>query len=240
MNKLRGLDLFSGIGGISLALKPWVQTVAYCEREPYAQAVLLERMQSNDLDTAPIWDDVTTLDRTRLAMITELHEETEIMKKMPFKKMCSESVQAAVNGYNEGMSLADLAHVHGISRQAMHNLLKRRTKMRPQARFGKENHFYRGGKRADKRAHDLMEKAILRGELVNPGKCESCGNMGNFSDGRNSIQGHHDDYNYPLRVRWLCQNCHHVWHKSNKTIQFREGESGIHGDGIDIIFGGFP
>lgn len=63
---LRGLDLFSGIGGISLALKPWVTTIAYCEIEPYCQAVLLERMQSNDLDFAPIWDDVTTLDRTVL------------------------------------------------------------------------------------------------------------------------------------------------------------------------------
>jgi DNA (cytosine-5)-methyltransferase 1 len=61
--KLRGLDLFSGIGGISLALQPWVETVAYCEIEPYCQAVLLERMQSNDLDLAPIWDDVTTLNR---------------------------------------------------------------------------------------------------------------------------------------------------------------------------------
>jgi DNA (cytosine-5)-methyltransferase 1 len=64
--KLRGLDLFSGIGGISLALSPWVETVAYCEIEPYAQAVLLERMQSNDLDSAPIWDDVTTLNRSVL------------------------------------------------------------------------------------------------------------------------------------------------------------------------------
>ena len=60
---LRGLDLFSGIGGISLALKPWVKTIAYCEIEPYCRAVLLERMQSNDLDIAPIWDDVTTLNR---------------------------------------------------------------------------------------------------------------------------------------------------------------------------------
>lgn len=63
---MRGLDLFSGIGGISLALQPWVKTVAYCECEPYAQAVLLERMQSNDLDSAPIWDDVRTLNRTVL------------------------------------------------------------------------------------------------------------------------------------------------------------------------------
>lgn len=59
--KLYGLDLFSGIGGLSLALEPWVQTVAYCERDLYAQGVLLSRMCAGELDAAPIWDDVTTL-----------------------------------------------------------------------------------------------------------------------------------------------------------------------------------
>jgi DNA (cytosine-5)-methyltransferase 1 len=59
--KMYGLDLFSGIGGIGIALEPWVRTVAYCEREPYAQGVLLSRMRSGDIDRAPIWDDVTTL-----------------------------------------------------------------------------------------------------------------------------------------------------------------------------------
>jgi DNA (cytosine-5)-methyltransferase 1 len=58
---MNGLDLFSGIGGVSIALEPWVQTIAYCEREQYAQGVLLSRMESGELDIAPIWDDVTTL-----------------------------------------------------------------------------------------------------------------------------------------------------------------------------------
>lgn len=58
---MNGLDLFSGIGGISLALKPWVRTVAYCESDPYAQGVLLSRMRDGTLDVAPIWDDVRTL-----------------------------------------------------------------------------------------------------------------------------------------------------------------------------------
>ncbi len=61
MDKLYGLDLFSGIGGISKALEQWVSTVAYCERDTYAQAVLLSRMASYDIDSAPIWDDVTSL-----------------------------------------------------------------------------------------------------------------------------------------------------------------------------------
>lgn len=58
---LNGLDLFSGIGGISEALAPWVRTVAYCEREPSAQRILLSRMSRGEIELAPIWDDVTTL-----------------------------------------------------------------------------------------------------------------------------------------------------------------------------------
>jgi DNA (cytosine-5)-methyltransferase 1 len=59
---LSGLDLFSGIGGLTLALGPWVRPVAYCENDAYAQAVLLSRMRDGRLPQAPIWDDVRTLD----------------------------------------------------------------------------------------------------------------------------------------------------------------------------------
>ena len=58
---LNGLDLFSGIGGISIALSPWVRTIAYCEQDRYAQSVLLSRMSEGKLHRAPIWDDVQTL-----------------------------------------------------------------------------------------------------------------------------------------------------------------------------------
>jgi len=55
------LDLFSGIGGLTLALSDWVRPVAYCEIERYASAVLLSRMSEGKLPIAPIWDNVTTL-----------------------------------------------------------------------------------------------------------------------------------------------------------------------------------
>ena len=58
---INGLDLFSGIGGVSLALKRWVKPVAYCEIDRYAQSVLLARMSEGLLPKAPIWDDITTL-----------------------------------------------------------------------------------------------------------------------------------------------------------------------------------
>ena len=70
---MNGLDLFSGIGGISLALSPWVRTVAYCESDRFAQGILLSRMRSGDIDPAPIWDDVRTLERTMLPKIDIIH-----------------------------------------------------------------------------------------------------------------------------------------------------------------------
>lgn len=59
--KLTAASLFAGIGGFDIALREFVRTVVYCEIEPYQQAVLLRRMQSGELDRAPIWDDVKTL-----------------------------------------------------------------------------------------------------------------------------------------------------------------------------------
>jgi site-specific DNA-cytosine methylase len=64
--KIQGLDLFSGIGGISLALRDYMRPVAYCEIDPYCQSVLLSRMQTGDLPKAPIWDDITTLNPKEL------------------------------------------------------------------------------------------------------------------------------------------------------------------------------
>lgn len=56
-----GLDLFSGIGGITKALEGYVEPVAYCEINGYAREVLLSRMSTGDLPMAPIWDDVREL-----------------------------------------------------------------------------------------------------------------------------------------------------------------------------------
>lgn len=66
---LNGLDLFSGIGGITIALSPWVRPVAYCEADRYVQANLLSRIGNGDLPSAPIWDDVRTLQSSQLPRI---------------------------------------------------------------------------------------------------------------------------------------------------------------------------
>ena len=60
---LDGVDLFSGIGGLTRALETWVRTRAYCERDRFCQSVLLSRMQTREIPLAPIWDDVRSLRR---------------------------------------------------------------------------------------------------------------------------------------------------------------------------------
>ncbi len=137
------------------------------------------------------------------------------------RKLTMAQVTEAVAAYDGGASLAVVAKRFSVFRQSMHDLLKRRTTMRPQKRYGADNHFERGGATATDAAHNAVEHALKRGVLVNPGCCEVCGRIGSFRDGRTAIQAHHDDYNHPLRVRWLCQKCHHEWHKTNTAIAFR-------------------
>lgn len=59
-----------------------------------------------------------------------------------------------------------------------------------------------------------------------------------MSDGRALVQAHHDDYNHPLTVRWLCQPCHYEWHKHNRAIPRKEVEVEV--DEQLLLCGGFP
>lgn len=58
---LASLDLFSGIGGFSLAFRGVLTTVAYCEIDPQCRRVLENAMHRGFIDTAPIFEDVQKL-----------------------------------------------------------------------------------------------------------------------------------------------------------------------------------
>lgn len=59
---MKSIELFAGIGGIALAAE-WagIETVAFCEREPFCQKVLNKNFRG-----VPIFDDVRTLNRQLL------------------------------------------------------------------------------------------------------------------------------------------------------------------------------
>jgi len=247
-DKLRTLDLFSGIGGISLALQPWCETVCYCEIDPYAQKVLAKNIKNENLDNAPILHDIKQI-HTKLYLdsivktwyipkngIKYTNKERIMAGKL--KKLTVEQAAECVVLYEKGMSCGQVAGYFNVSRQAMWDLLKRRTTLRPQKKVGAENHFYRGGAKADDHAQNMVEYAVKSGVLVPSRSCEKCGNTGIFKDGRSKIQAHHADYNKPLDVEWLCQKCHHDWHRENTAI--RKGVMQELPGNIDMITGGFP
>ncbi len=72
MDRIKGLSLFSGIGGIDKAVQQWMRTIAYCEIDPYCQGILLSRMADGQLDNAPIWNDVKTLDGKELCGLVDI------------------------------------------------------------------------------------------------------------------------------------------------------------------------
>ena len=59
-------------------------------------------------------------------------------------------------------------------------------------------------------AHNQINNAIKLGKLIRK-PCEVCGTE--------PTDAHHDDYNKPLEVRWLCKRCHVEWHKDNEPIR---------------------
>ena len=62
---LFGLSLCSGAGGLDLGLAiaiPGYRAVGHVERETYAAATLVARMEDASLDCSPVWDDVASFD----------------------------------------------------------------------------------------------------------------------------------------------------------------------------------
>jgi len=62
---LFGLSLCSGAGSLDLGLTiaiPGYRALGYVERETFAAATLVARMEDAALDQAPVWDDVATFD----------------------------------------------------------------------------------------------------------------------------------------------------------------------------------
>ncbi len=55
-----------------------------------------------------------------------------------------------------------------------------------------------------------MVNNAIRGKKLFKEPCEVCGCT-------DKIHAHHDDYDKPLDVRWLCSAHHSQWHAKNGT-----------------------
>lgn len=212
-------SLFAGIDGFGLGLERAGMSCAWqVEIDPFARKVLARHWPA-----VPKYEDVCLLRGGEVAGT--------------LKKLSAQQVQEAIRLYQAGLSLGDVASFYAVSRQSMWDLLRRRIELRPQRRSGEDNHLYRGGEVQDDRAQNLLEKAVARGAVIPQDVCEQCGNAPPpFVDGRRAIQAHHDDYNKPLDVRWLCQRCHHEWHQEHRAVPRLE----VPVEPVDVLVGGFP
>ena len=58
-------------------------------------------------------------------------------------------------------------------------------------------------------AHWKLSEAVKAGKVDKPNKCSECGKTG-------MVLGHHEDYNKPLDVIWVCSKCHSRIHRDIK------------------------
>lgn len=197
-----------------------------CESDPFRRELLRTRFPG-----AVVYDDVRTV-------------RGPFAKEAEVPRLTDEQFSDAVALYAAGLSLAAVAERFPVGRQALWQRFKSNgIPMRPQRRYGDDNHFHRGGVYGEDWAHNKVEYALRRGVLVRPAVCSACGGEGRpYKDGRSPIQGHHDDYNKPLAVRWLCQPCHHEWHKHNAPVPRVGGDAqgSPPAEHVDLIAGGFP
>ena len=57
------------------------------------------------------------------------------------------------------------------------------------------------------KARAMVAYHVRAGNLIRK-PCEVCGR-------EESVHAHHDDYDQPLNIRWLCAAHHHQWHAEN-------------------------
>lgn len=65
---------------------------------------------------------------------------------------------------------------------------------------------------SDKRkvkARAILNCKIRYGKIIKPENCEVCKE-------KQKLQAHHDDYDKPLEVKWLCRRCHDLLHRKLK------------------------
>lgn len=125
-----------------------------------------------------------------------------------------------VSLYNSGESAAFIGDLFGTATETILKYL--RSEGVEIRKSMSDSHLLKKiGRYSHKPAQMLVRSALKNGTLIRPNNCETCGKKPKpFRDGRSGINAHHNDYNKPLDVTWLCATCHRQWHLKNKPIPY--------------------
>ena len=246
--ELNTISVCYGYGGIEMGLElagERIRNIVISEIEIAAIQGIIEKMEQGQIFPCPVWTNLKTFPDPE-SLKTLLVDNNVNLSYYPLSTFedgymgkCRDAKYDVTPAmYDAGLSIEDIAEYFEMSRQSMHKILARRSVVfRDNKKFGTDNHFSRHGLIMDHRAQNMVAHAIKKG-LLTPTNCEKCNFSGLAKDGRNLIHAHHDNYNKPLCVRWLCQKCHHEWHKNNKAIALGKNEPTS--PKIDLLTGGFP
>ncbi len=64
------------------------------------------------------------------------------------------------------------------------------------------------------KARNTLHRLVKTNKIQRPNFCSDCG----IKVEKENIQGHHKDYNQPLKVEWLCRDCHKRKHKIPEIV----------------------
>jgi len=133
-----------------------------------------------------------------------------------FPPPAPEKIENFKRMYQSGLSVQQIANEFGLKHGRVRKALTGRVKFRTP---GESRISDLGESRCDYRAVAMVNREIARGKLRRADACETCGKSGKMRDGRSIITAHHDDYNKPLNVKWLCGKCHMDWHRVNRAVE---------------------
>ena len=140
-------------------------------------------------------------------------------------KLTPEQRDEVARLYISGRSMGSLAMEFEVDIKSIKGiLLARKVEIRPlppkKPKVPKKIHQYNfTTMRHDEKALRAVERAIRKKILIRPEHCVECGQAKKKRNGLSDINAHHDDYNKPLDVRWLCSQCHFDWHCNNQAIE---------------------
>lgn len=92
---------------------------------------------------------------------------------------------------------------------------KRRIEGKEQYKKFSEHYKFNSYKRRKEKPGEVeatrkLNVAINSGKIIRPSNCQKCGE-------NIKVDGHHEDYNKPFEVTWLCRSCHLTLHRNENV-----------------------